>query len=207
MENNNKNINDEEEVEIIAEELETEHDLKVLNECWHISLYPKDKYGNVFPSSQINSLEIIGRIERIKTIADWLPPFSEFNPEFCYLGFEIIFRCDRIKSEIENIFRPIRNEFKIRIFPPNSNISDYIDLINELSDVNRRVGEILMEIGALTDFELEEVLSIQKELQEESCEIHARKPLGELLIQENMLQESVVNAALKKQGKVRDKRH
>ncbi|MFH0975225.1 MAG: hypothetical protein V1874_05520 [Spirochaetota bacterium] len=200
-----QNYNDKEEIEIIAEELETEHDLKVLNELWHISIHPRKEFGKVFPYSQIISLNNIGKAERIKVVKDGIPSFYKFNPEFCYLGFETSFKSSKKKTEIETIFIPIKNEFKIRILPPNSNISDYIALIDELSDENRRVGEILKEIGSLTAFELEEVLLIQKEYFADESRNKIQKPLGELLVSEKIIQEPVIKAALQKQGKIRSK--
>jgi two-component system, chemotaxis family, sensor kinase CheA len=199
-----KNNYSEEEIEIIAEELETEHDLKVLNECWHISIHPRKEFGKIFPYPQIKSLNTIGKAERVKVVTDGIPSFYKFNPEFCYLGFETSFKSSKNKTEIENIFIPIKNEFKIRILPPNSNISDYIALIDELSDKNRRVGEILKEIGSLTEFELEEVLFIQKEYSAISSNKKEQKHLGELLVNERIIQEPVIKAALQKQEKIRN---
>ncbi len=195
----------EEEIEIIAEEFETEHDLKVLNECWHISIRPKIIFPSVFPQDQINFLETIGKIENIKILSDEIPQLKEFDPEKCYLGFEIDLKCNKKKNEIESNFNSIRDKYKVRILPPNSSISDYMELIDELSESNMRIGEILKEIGSLTDFELEEVLSIQKELLSEKDNQKSQKPIGEILLQEKMIQESVLNAALQKQAKVRNK--
>jgi two-component system, chemotaxis family, sensor kinase CheA len=204
-----KNLDDnfEEEIEIITEELETEHDLKVLNDCWHISVRPKKLYEYRFQELFVGRLKAIGKIENIKIIHDSIPVFDEYNPQLCYMGFEIDLKCDKTKKEIENIFINERDYFIIRILPPNGNISDYLELIDELSDKNMRIGEILKEIGSLTEMELEEVLSMQRESAESLSANEAiknPKPLGEFLVSEKIVQEQVLKAALKKQEKVRN---
>jgi two-component system, chemotaxis family, sensor kinase CheA len=202
MKKNNSNKS-EEEIEIIAEEVETEHDLKVLNKCWHISVHPRgEKNTNQKNTqSQIIKLNTIGTIKRFQIINDG----DKGDSDFSYTGFEIDFKCDKTKNEIELFFNSLRDDYKIRILPPNSNISDYIELIDDLSDRNRRIGEILKEIGSLTDFELNEVLNIQKELLKEKDINEVRKCLGELVVKEKMLQEPVVIAALQKQKKSKTK--
>lgn len=198
--NDNNSKKSEEEIEIIAEEVETEYDLKVLNECWHISIHPRGENNrdknNLHARAQIKKLDSIGRIKRFKII-------NEGN--IINTGFEIDLKCDKTKNDIELFFNTLRDDYKIRILPPNSNISDYIDLINDLSDKNRRIGEILKEIGTLTDFELNEVLNIQKELLNDKSINEDLKRIGELLVKEKMLQESVVIAALEKQEKIKNK--
>ncbi|MBN2402383.1 MAG: hypothetical protein JXN64_08275 [Spirochaetes bacterium] len=189
----------EEEIEIIAEEVETEYDLKVLNECWHISIHPRGESNrdnkNSQARAQIEKINTIGKIKRFKVI-------NESNNN---TGFEIDFKCDKSKNDIEYFFNTLRDDYRIRILPPNSNISDYIELINDLSDKNRRIGEILKEIGTLTDFELNEVLNIQNELLNDKTINDGPKRIGELLIKEKILQESVVIAALDKQEKIKNK--
>jgi two-component system, chemotaxis family, sensor kinase CheA len=199
--NKRKNNPDEaeEEIEIITEEVETEHDLKVLNDCWHISVHPRGEKNTDKNNTQlqIKKLNTIGKIKRFEII-------NGSNKNFSYTGYEIDFKCDKTKNEIGLFFNTLRDEYKIRILPPNSNISDYIELIDDLSNNNRRIGEILKEIGSLTDFELNEVLYIQKELLNDKDINKGLKPIGELLVKEKMIQESVIIAALKKQEKVKN---
>jgi two-component system, chemotaxis family, sensor kinase CheA len=199
---NKKNYNpkeSEQEIEIVTDELETEHDIKVLNDCWHISVHPRDEEdaGKLNPQPQIKKLNTIGKIKRFEII-------DGQNKDISYRGYEIDFKCVKTKNEIEMFFNSLRDYYKIRILPPNSNISDYIELIDDLSDKNRRIGEILKEIGSLTESELNEVLIIQKELLNDRSSKTGLTPIGELLIKERIVQESVVAAALKKQEKMKN---
>jgi two-component system chemotaxis sensor kinase CheA len=205
MKEKNKSDNEfQEEIEVITEELETEHDLKVLNECWHISIHPRveNSLMNIDPGIHIKNLNNIGKIESLKVIKDTIPSFQDIEPGNCYMGIEIDLRSEKSKNEIEIKLNPLRDDFKIRILPPNSNISDYIELIEDLSDRNRRIGEILREIGSLTDFELEEVLNIQGGAADDDAVV---VPIGELLVEEKIVDELVLGAALKKQKDIRDK--
>ncbi len=194
---NNNNNEAGQEMEIIAEEVETEHDLKVLNDCWHISVHPRgeNNTGKIDPRSQIKKLSTIGKIKRFEAINDR-------TEKIIYTGYELDFKCEKTKNEIELYLNELRDDFKIRILPPNSSISEYIELIGDLSGKNRRIGDILKEIGTLTESELNEVLTIQKELQDESDPKKEIIPMGELLIKERMVQESVIAAALKKQKNI-----
>jgi two-component system, chemotaxis family, sensor kinase CheA len=205
MSMNDTDNNYEEEIEIITEELESEHDLKVLNDCWHISIRPKKQYEQSIKELLFRQLKTIGRIENRKIISDLVPGSDKPDPVLCYLGFEIDLKCDKTKNVIAGVFSNFRDYFTIRILPPNSNISDYLELIEELSVNNMRIGEILVEIGSLTEMELEEVLNMQNEISDDIIDNKNKKnrPLGELLVSEKIVQELVLKAALEKQEKVR----
>jgi len=192
-----------EEIELITEELETEYDLKVLNDCWHISAHPCEEILPLDINLQawFDQLKKIGSIKNLKIIDRCISSLDEKKNEK-YPGFEIDFKCDKLKSEIDKYIDPIRNNYKIRILPPNSNISDYIDLIEELSDRNLRIGEILKEIGSLTEIELEEVLKIQSEYTD-SSDKDTGIPIGEILVREKMIHDTILKAALDKQKKLR----
>src|SRR5260221_12580665 len=87
--------------------------------------------------------------------------------EACYLGMELDFKGAVNKEAIEDVFEYLREDCAIRILPPHSRISDYIDLINSLPEDKTRLGELLMKSGALTPRELEEGLSLRQPLNEE----------------------------------------
>jgi two-component system chemotaxis sensor kinase CheA len=68
-------------------------------------------------------------------------------------------------------------------------------LENQPNDHLQRLGEMLVEIGALTNKEVSEVLSEQQDDME-----HAEKPIGERLLEKNIVQQPIVEQALKKTG-------
>ena len=181
--------------------------MNVLNDCWHISLRPSaDFFRDRFdPQSIIKYLKTQGQIEYIKLITEAIPSFNEMDPETFYLGFEIDFRCDKTKEEIEDFFSIIREDCSLRIMAPHSSIADYIKLIEELPEENWRIGEILQKIGSLTESELIETLKIQHEASLKKAADVPGKCVGEIMLEENIIQEPVLNVALKRQEIIRKK--
>lgn len=167
---------------------------------WHISL----RFGvdvlraGMDPLSFIHYLATMGVIEHIVTVTDALPIEEDFDPESCYLGFEINFRSDADKASIENVFEFVRDDCELRILPPRSQIEKYLELILGLPEEDIRIGEILTGCGSLTKKELELALSLQSVADKTTVQ-----PLGQLLIEQSMVQPAVVEAALDKQQKAK----
>ena len=171
---------------------------------WHISLrFGRDSLRDgMDPLSFLRYLQSLGRITRIVTLADDLPPAGEMDPESCYLGFEIGLHSEVDKATIEDVFEFIREDSDIRIIPPHSLMTEYIELIRDFPEEDRRLGELLVECGSLTQYELEQALARQDALHEEN----EHKPLGEILVEQGASQEPVVEAAAEKQQQSREKK-
>ncbi len=176
----------------------------VENCAWHISLrFGRDVLRNgMDPMSFIRYLATFGEIVHVVTLPDAMPPAAEMDPECCYLGFEIRFRTDADKARIESAFDFVREDSAIRILPPGCRIGDYLELIESLPEDTTRLGEILVGCGAITPRELDEMLAIQEAQGGEKDE-EGRPPLGEMFVQENVVQPEVVDAALARQKEVR----
>ena len=57
------------------------------------------------PASFINYLSNIGELKSVTLIDDAIPTWVEFDPESCYLGFEIVLVSSNTnKEEIEEVF-------------------------------------------------------------------------------------------------------
>ena len=177
------------------------------SDCWHISL----RFGqNVLKSGMdplnfLRYLATLGSIDSLETLSDAIPPAAEMDPENCYLGFEIRFRSGAGKAEIEQVFDFVRDECELRILPPNSRVNDYIELIAALPEDPLRLGEILVRIGALTQAELDEGLTLQAAPADTEA-APAHLPLGEILVEQKLVQPEVVEAAAAKQKQVADKK-
>ncbi len=182
----------------------------VETDCWHISLRfgPDVLKNGMDPLSFLRYLGTLGRIERIETIADAMPPADEMDPESCYLGFEISFASDADKAAIERVFDFVRDDCTLHILPPRSRLADYMQLMMALPEDPMRLGEILVRIGALTQAELDEGLRAQSGTGEpaEGGEAVAPAPLGEILIEQKVVQPELVEAAVVKQKQVSDKK-
>lgn len=174
-----------------------------ITDNWHISL----RFGeNVLrngmdPASFIRYLGTFGRIVRIVTLLDRLPPAEQMDPESSYLGFEIAFQSDTDKAEIESAFEFVRDDCDLRILPPNSKITEYQGLIRDLPEEEMRLGEILIRCGTLTQLELDAALAAQAD-----GSAAAASPIGEVLVKEHRVRPAVVEAALEKQKQVKESR-
>ena len=177
----------------------------VESDHWHISLrFGHDVLRNgMDPLAFIRYLDNMGKIVHIATLPDAMPFAPDMDPESCYLGFEIEFHGDNVdKATIEGVFEFVRDDCSLRILPPHSRIEEYIQLINELPEDKVRLGELLVNCGSLTRKELDEALRLQA-LSAESCREASPTqdscPLGEILVEQRMVQPELVDAALGKQ--------
>jgi len=160
---------------------------------WHISLrFGRNLLKNgLDPLSFIRYLATLGKISQVTTVFDAMPDAAVMDPESCYLGMELDFNGAVTKDTIEDVFEYLREDCAIRILPPHSRISDYVDLINALPEDKVRLGELLVKSGALTRRELDAGLRIQAE--------GAKRKLGEILVGQGAVQDELVTAALEKQ--------
>lgn len=173
-------------------------------DTWHISLrFGEDVLRNgMDPASFLRYLCKLGEIVHVTTLCDTMPDAEIMDPESCYLGFEINLKSDAAKREIEDVFEFVRDDCWIRILPPNSRISDYIQLIHDLPEGEEKLGGILIQSGALTQRELNEGLARQAAHLAEKNE----PPLiGKILVDQGVVQQPVVDAAVARQQKLREK--
>lgn len=183
----------------------------VASDTWHISLrFGKDVLRNgMDPLSLVRYLETLGEITHIATIFDSMPDSEAMDPESCYIGLEIDIRGAVDKNSLDGAFDFVRDDCLIRILPPHSKITDYIELINELPENKEKLGELLVSSGALTENELEEGLRKQQQLEalddEKSAPGNVPK-LGEILVGQGVVQNELVDAALNKQTLIREHR-
>ncbi len=175
---------------------------------WHISVrFGRDVLRNgMDPLSFLRYLATLGEIVSIETIADAMPDAAAMDPESCHLGFEIRFQTRASKDEIEHVFEFVRDDCTLRILPPRSKIDDYIALINDLPEDAMRLGEMLVRCGALTQAELDHGLAVQRAPGAAEGEPLAAPPIGEVLVEQQVVHREVVEAAASRQATVSQKK-
>lgn len=181
--------------------LEREGGERVETDNWHISLrFGVDVFRNgMDPLSFLRYLNTFGKIINVVSIVDAMQPLTQLDPESCYFGFEISYQTEADKAAIEGAFEFVRDDCVIRILPPHSKMVEYIDLINDSSDQELMLGEILVKCGTLTDAELEQTLRRQAQ-----SGTQEKRPIGEVLLEEHIVRPAVVAAALEKQKQVKE---
>jgi two-component system chemotaxis sensor kinase CheA len=182
----------------------------VITDAWHVSARfgLNVLRGGMDPLSFIRYLASLGEIVGIETITDAIPPAAEMDPESCYLGFEVQLQTRASKTDIEHVFDFVSDDCDLRILPPHSRLSEYVQHIKELPEDTMRLGEILVRCGALTQAELDQGLLDQKSAADKAP-ADGDAPtaqLGEILVDNKVVQKEVVDAAVTKQAQVSDKK-
>jgi len=168
---------------------------------WHISLRfgPEVFRNGMDPFSFVRCLSSLGDIVQLVTLIGAIPTAEYMDPETCYLGFEISFSSAADKLAIDNVFNFVRSDCLIHILPPRSRAVEYLRLIQELPEQEMRLGEILVKCGTLTPEELDTILRFQSAHGEEP-----QRPIGEVLVEQQLVSPPVVEAALEKQKQIKD---
>ena len=171
---------------------------------WHLSLvFGRDVLKNgMDPISFIRYLSTIGDIVSLRVDDSELPELNAIDPESCYLSFSIEFKSEADKKTIEDVFEFVREDCKLRIFPPPSHLAAFVDRLEHASGNTDMLGQLLIEAGILTGHELEDALASQESMAA-VCG-GAKPPIGEVLVNEGVVQKEVMDAALEKQRQIRD---
>lgn len=162
--------------------------------CWHISLrLSRDTLRNgMDPIAILRYLSGLGEIRYCAVLDDELP-LQDFNPEIFYLGFAIGLVGRLQKADIEDAFVFVRDDAEITIIPPQDSRDQLLQMIKAQQGKNRRLGEILLRCGAITELELDTALRQQKN------PAVPKKALGEILVANKAASELLVDAALLRQ--------
>lgn len=177
---------------------------------WLISLsFHETAFRNgIDPISFIRYLSGMGEILDLITTQDRLPPLEDFDPESCYLSFDIVFKGTVSKADIASVFEFAEDDCDINILAPAALEQEFLQLIEQLPEErSQRLGEMLLALGAITKHELNRSLNRQREEAStppsESPE--AVRPVGALLVERGAVSPRVVDKALERQQQVRQK--
>lgn len=186
------------------------HDSKAISpEEWVINLhFSKDVLkGGMDPLSFFRYLTKLGEIKSIDINHSSICDLHSMDPEECHLSYSIKFLVIGVtKREIEAVFDFVKEDVEISILPPVSHVWEYITSIEGLPDDIHSLGEMLKQSGTLTHDELVNALEKQQQLRSKGDEPEENTRLGKILVDERVVREEVVEAALSKQQKVKDKK-
>src|SRR6185369_3184979 len=133
---------------------------RVASGGWHISArFGRDvlQHG-MDPLSFIRYLSTLGEVVSVVTVFDAMPDAQAMDPLACYVGLEIQFSGTVEQQDLADVFEYVRDESTVRILPPYALISAYAELIRSLPEDPARLGQSLIDCGALTPGELHEAL-------------------------------------------------
>lgn len=135
------------------------------------------------PLRLLAELEAMGECT-IVARKDDIPVLEQYNPESCYVSWDIILTTEKDEDEIRDVFVFVEDTSEITI----NEVFEHFDS-GDGGDY-KKLGEILLDRGDIAKDELQAVLE-------------SRKKLGEKLIESKLLSPEKVAAALTEQEHVR----
>jgi len=138
------------------------------------------------PLPVLRNLSMLGYLVRVTPDLSTLPAFYDLSLYDLYISWQVILRTDRPVSEIENVFTFVKDDNDIRIEDVTGRFQDGIDL--ELA--GKRLGDVLLERGEITQDALAGALSRQKRL-------------GEILIEEGKIEPGALQEVMSEQEESR----
>lgn len=123
--------------------------------------------------SEMGSATVVAHTEEV-------PELNEIQPEGCYLSWDIILTTDKSENDIRDVFIFVEDDAEITVKAVEG----------AFDDREKKLGEILLERGCLT--------------QEQLCEVlNEKKRLGEIMVEKGIVSEGAVEAALMEQVHVK----
>ncbi|MFC7534201.1 chemotaxis protein CheA [Actinoplanes sp. GCM10030250] len=173
--------------------------------AWRLELRfgPDCLRNGMDPLSFLRYLSTLGTVTDVVTDTGGMPDADGMDPESCYLSFTVDLVTPAPKAEIEAVFDFVREDSDIRITPSESRLDAYVRAIRAMPE-NDRIGDVLVNSGAVTDLEMAEALRVQQEraVREGTQPV----PIGEILIEQGILQREIVDAALTRQRRTTETR-
>jgi len=138
---------------------------------WRIRFrpFPEVLLSGTKPLGLINELRELGACHVVAHTAN-IPPLDEINPEMCYLHWDIILTTTRDMDAIKDVFIFIEDDCELKI-----------DLIDDGAAGNvdqdyKKLGDILVERGDLSQVEMQKILGLQKRFGELAIAVGALTP-------------------------------
>lgn len=93
------------------------HDDAAAEVLWHISLcFGVDVFRNgMDPLSFLRYLDTLGTLLQVNTLTDGIPAVDSWDPESCYLGFEIDLRSTASHATLNEVFDFVRDDCEVSI--------------------------------------------------------------------------------------------
>jgi two-component system chemotaxis sensor kinase CheA len=136
------------------------------------------------PVYLLDELHALGSCRSI-AYADAIPELTDIDPEACYTYWDIILTTDKGINAIKDVFIFVEDDCKITI----DVIYDSTKFGEEFG--NKRVGDILVERGFVTQEDIDQVIVRQKRI-------------GEILVEAKMVDQRKIESALAEQQHLKE---
>ena len=142
------------------------------------------------PLLLIEEVASLGRILSRKVERSRIPGLKKFDPEKCYLGWDVTIKTKHGRDEIEDIFLFVKDDNKIII----EDVTKVYIVPDAVSPY--KIGEIMLSENIITENELSNVLEAQKT---------EGKKTAEIILEKGYASQDDVNYALQEQDRIRKK--
>lgn len=139
------------------------------------------------PLLLLRELADIGEFDSIRADVSRIPELEEMDPNKCYISYDLVLKTRSTIEEVKDVFIFVIDDNPgITVNDISSRFVDGVD--TELAD--KRLGEILVDEGAVDEQDVEKVASTHKRI-------------GEELVEKAAVKEEQVHRALRKKQKSR----
>ncbi len=163
---------------------------------FRIRAYFKDDIfeTGIDPLAIIEDLLSLGTLIIKGVFKDKLPELDLLNPEKCYLGWDLVIKTSKPVSKLHDVFIFVAEDNHIVI----EDITDafYEKKEGKVYHQEKKIGEILLDKGIISETELEEVVEFQDT---------QRSKIGNLLVKKGYATENEVDEALREQEELKRK--
>jgi two-component system chemotaxis sensor kinase CheA len=149
---------------------------------------------NLFETGQdpillFRELEDLGQVMEVDANVLDIPDFSNFKVHTLYTSWELVLKTKKSFSTIQNVFVFVEEENEISIQDVSHRFKEDVDK----KKAGKLIGEILVDKGTITEFDVEEALN-------------EHKKTGEILLEKKKITEEQLEEALITQRASRDVR-
>lgn len=170
---------------------------------WNISArFGTETFRNgMDPLSIARYLAGIGRVVGMRCGVDAVPTLVNLNPESCYLSFYMDLETSASREDIEGAFSFVIDDCELDVVAPETEGQKLARAIEAIPETPR-LGDLLVQVGAVSQTKLDQILSTQQHTP--GMPTVAKAKIGDLLEAQAGVPPEAVAAALGKQQKMRD---
>ncbi|HPS87345.1 MAG TPA: chemotaxis protein CheA [Spirochaetota bacterium] len=159
-----------------------------------IADFKDDIFSNgIDPLMVIEDLSNLGEVMISNVDQKRIPDFYKMDPEKCYLSWEIILKTTYDEMKLRDVFIFVMDDNNVEI----ENVTDkYAEVKEHGLLTEKKLGEILIEMGIISDADLEEIVKLQS---------NQNFKIGDIIVQKGLASSKQVDEALQEQDKIKKK--
>ena len=159
-----------------------------------IAVFKEDIFTNgIDPLMVIEDLSNLGEVMISNVDQKRIPDLYKMDPEKCYMSWEIILKTSYDEMKLRDAFLFVMDDNNIEI----ENVTDKYDEVKVHGSLTeKKLGEILIEMGIISDSDLEEIVKLQS---------NQNFKIGDIIVQKGLASPKQVDEALQEQDKIKKK--